>query len=375
MDYKILNLRNEEVKSLYVHIPFCANICHYCDFCKVYYHKPWIQGYLKQLKKEIDSYRIPVNLNTIYIGGGTPSLLTDDELNNLFEILSPYTKAIKEYTIEVNPETLTLAKARLFSKYGVNRVSLGVQTFNQEVLKDLNRSHCNQDVLNSINWLLKVGINNISIDLIHGFNNTNEKTILNDLEMAISLPIKHISYYSLIIEEHTILHQKNLKEMKQEQASILYDLIKDKLIENGFEHYEISNFAIKGFQSLHNKVYWQNLNYYGVGCGASGYLNNIRYTNTKSINSYLKGKTTYEIIEISKSDQAFEELMLGLRLVDGILVDNYIKKYGQSQWEVFKPTIEYYNSLGLLELNSRVRVTDQGIKVLDTILVDLIGIE
>ena len=218
------------MKSVYIHIPFCNSICSYCDFSKVFYNKKIVKKYLEQLKKEIKKYYNNELVKTIYIGGGTPSSLSYEELNELLKITDIFKKVNDcEFTIECNPENMDDTKIDLITKYGVNRVSIGVQSFNENILKILNRNHNREQVFLLIKNLKESGINNINIDLIFGVQNQSLENIKNDLDKFLMLEIPHISYYSLILEEHTKLYVDNYKEVDDDIVAEHYDFICDYL--------------------------------------------------------------------------------------------------------------------------------------------------
>lgn len=318
------------VSSAYIHIPFCKRICSYCDFAKVLYNSKTVSKYLDALDYEITSSYQNEELNTIYIGGGTPSALSLEELNHLFQIIAKFKiKENAEFTIECNVNDITREKAILFKKHGINRISLGIQTFNQRVLTEMQRNHSYEEVKEKIQILKNAGLDNISIDLIYAYPKTTIEDLKLDLEKILSLDIKHISTYSLIIEPHTLLYIKNTQNIDQDLDYSMYELIKEVLEKNGFNHYEISNFAKKGYESKHNLVYWNNLEYYGFGLSASGYLDNIRYTNTRNFDDYFKHKFKYEIEKLTKKDKKIFELILGLRKIAGIEIDTFNKKYAE----------------------------------------------
>ena len=261
--------------SIYIHIPFCHTICSYCDFCKINYRQEYVDTYLDSLSKEIKSRYQNEPVKTIYIGGGTPSCLSIKELTKLLELITIFNLDKEyEYTIECNIEDITLDKIKLFKKYGINRLSIGVQSFNKDIIKKLNRHHDKDLVFKNIK-LLKEYFDNINIDLMYALYGQTLEDIVFDLNIISNLDIKHVSIYALIIEDNTMIKIKNIKEVDSEMQSAMYDLIRNKLEKNGFTQYEISNFALKGFESKHNLTYWNNDNYYGFGSGASGFINNI----------------------------------------------------------------------------------------------------
>ena len=312
--------------GVYIHIPFCKTICSYCDFCKMFYNQKWINDYLDSLEKEIDSLYKGEEVSTIYIGGGTPNCLSFNELERLFKIISKFNKAKNvEYTIECNVELLNRAQVNLFKEYGINRVSVGVQTFNPKFLKLLNRHHTKEQVFNKINMLKDANINNINVDFIYALPGQTLEDLDNDIKLFKELNIPHISTYSLIIEKHTLLNNMNIKNIDEDLDFAMYNLINSRL--NLYKHYETSNFAKPGYESRHNLSYWENLNYYGFGLGASGYLGNIRYENTHSLTKYLKGNYLEEKEELTKNETIENEFILGIRKINGININRFYKKY------------------------------------------------
>jgi oxygen-independent coproporphyrinogen-3 oxidase len=278
------------LNSIYIHIPFCKKICNYCDFCKIYYDENTAEKYLESLKKEIESYSINGTYKTIYIGGGTPSSLSITLLEKLFS----YLKNIKlvddyEFTFECNIDDITEEKLRLLKDNRVNRLSIGVETINRDLQKFINRLHTKEEITNKIT-ISKKYFSNINIDLIYAIPGETLEILKEDLDFITNFNINHISLYSLIIEEHTKLYIDNVKPIDDNLDYEMYYYIINYLKEKGYKHYEVSNFAKEGYQSIHNLTYWNNNKYYGLGLGASGYINNTRYNNTRSITKYLKGE-------------------------------------------------------------------------------------
>ena len=312
--------------SVYIHIPFCNKICSYCDFCKIYYNEKYVDKYLDKLKDEILSrYRGEV-IGSIYIGGGTPSSLNIDELDKLLSIISIFKLDNNyEYTIECNIESIDIDKINLFKSYGINRISFGVESFDKDILKILERDSNEEIIFDNID-LTKKYFDNINIDLIYGVND-NIDIVKRDIDKFLSLDIPHISCYSLILEEHTKLYINNYKCINEDIDKDMYEYIKNTLINNGYKHYEISNYARDGYESIHNKNYWLNGEYYGFGLGAVSYLDNYRINNTKNMSKYFNGEyisdKIYEDIRVQKEN----ELILGLRLIDGINVNDFNLKY------------------------------------------------
>ena len=320
---------------VYIHIPFCNCICSYCDFCKILYNNKYIDNYLNNLEKEIRSRYKSELIKSIYIGGGTPSSLSLSELEKLFNIIKIFNiDKNNEFTIECNVDSLDIDKIKLFSKNKVNRIRLGVQSFNEEVLSILNRSHTYKEVSNVINNLKNNNINTINIDLIYGVTN-NIDIVKKDIDYFLSLDIPHISCYSLIIEDNTILSINNYKNINEDIEYEMYKYIENKLESNGYTHYEISNYARGGYNSIHNINYWNNGYYYGFGLGSVSYIDNYRITNTRNINKYNDGiyisNKEYENENIRMSN----DMILGLRKLNGVSISNFYNKYKKDIREVF----------------------------------------
>ena len=326
------------VKSAYIHIPFCKKICSYCDFCKFIYNKSWISNYLESLENEINiNYKKEV-LDTIYIGGGTPSSLDINELNILFEIVSILKKSDNyEFTIEFNVEDITEEKLLLCTKYGVNRISIGVESFLKNELDFLGRN--NDNTIDKIK-LAKKYFDNINVDLIYALPNQTLEDLEKNLDILLELDVSHISCYSLIIEEHTLLNNMNIKNIDEDLDYEMYMLINKKL--NNYNHYEISNYAKEGYESKHNLTYWNNEEYYGFGISASSYLDNIRRTNSKNILNYMNKIYKYEEEVLTKKDKISLELILGFRKIKGINIKEFKKKYNED-------IIDQYNIKELLD--------------------------
>ncbi len=357
--------------AMYIHIPFCHHICTYCDFSKVYYDSSWVNMYLDALEKEIESINIDRMISTLYIGGGTPTSLTEDELDRLLKIIEPYSKNVVEYTIEINPETMTYQKLLILKHYGITRLSIGVQTFNEAILKKIGRKHQNSQVFSLIEDAKKLGFDNISIDLMYNLPNQKIVDIKNDLCIVEQLDIQHISYYSLILEKHTILYNKDFKGMDDDEEYECMKLIYHFLNKIGYQHYEISNYAKIGYESIHNQAYWHNMDYYGVGLGAHGNLDNQRYCNTRSLNNYYKGNYRIHEEEINCHEKIFEGIMLGLRMTKGINIELFNQRYQCDLIDRYSLVINKNIELGLLCIeNGYLHATGKGINLLHLILME-----
>lgn len=360
------------MKSAYIHIPFCDSICAYCDFCKMKYNKEWIDKYLDSLRNEIENYYKGEKIRTLYIGGGTPSSLSIEELNKLFDIVSLLDlEFLEEFTIECNVESITNEKLILFKKHNVNRLSIGIQTFNDKFLSLLNRNNTKDEVINKIEMAKLVGFNNINVDLMYALPGETIDDLKNDLTDFINLDVNHISCYSLMIEPNTKLYIDKIKPIDEDLDYEMYKYIENRLKENNFNHYEISNYAKCGHESKHNLVYWHNEYYYGFGLSASGYLENYRYDNTKNINKYNAHNFIDNITKISEEDRLKYELILGFRCLRGINKEDFRNKFNKSIYEV--PHINKMLNNGMLkEDETHIFIASEWIYKSNEILVKLI---
>ncbi len=334
---------NLESKSVYIHIPFCKTICSYCDFCKVFYNEKWVYVYLRCLKEEIEDVYNNEEIKTIYIGGGTPSVLPLKYLEKLFAILKIFnTKNLQEFTFECNVKDLSKEMLEILRKNKVNRLSIGIESFQNDKLKLMGRSHTFEETQEKIKWARELGFNNINVDFIYGFAFENKKTIKKDLKQILSLKPTHISTYSLMVEEGTLLFLNKIERMNEDEDADAYAFICKFLKRWGYTHYEVSNFAKKGFESLHNLCYWQNQEYFGFGLSASGYLDKVRYTNTRSLTKYLKGEYNGEKELLTKKDIMDNHLMLGFRLTNGFNIKEFENLYGVKLEETYpiKPLLK-----------------------------------
>ena len=361
-----------KVKSLYIHIPFCDSICDYCDFTKLLYNDKFANEYLDNLKRELEEYS-PFFVETIYIGGGTPTSLPYDNLAKLLKMISKYSNNVKEYTVEANPENLTIEKLSLLKEFGVNRLSIGVQTTDDKISKKINRGHTFAQVKQAIDNVRKVGFNNINIDLIIGLPNVTKSMFKRDLENVVSLGVDHISCYSLTVHPNTVFYSKNIEEPTPEFARELYDFAHEFLAQNGFIHYEVSNWSKPGKMSLHNLTYWKNEYYFGIGLGASGYLDNKRYKNTTNIQKYGRPNFIDEVEEINEKDLRTYQLLTNLRTIYGLDLEQFKNTFNEDLLTTKKN--EVYDlikeKLVVIEKN-KLKPTYEGMMVLDQILLKLI---
>lgn len=359
------------MKAVYIHLPFCDNICSYCDFPKIFNYAKIVDKYLDILEEEIkEKYKGEI-ITSIYIGGGTPSSLNIKQLEKLFDIIKIFKKDKDiEITIECNIENIDLEKLNLI-KQNVNRLSIGIQSFNDKYLKYLNRNYTKKDIYNKIDLIKKLEFDNVNIDLIYALKNETLLELENDLDEFLKLDFKHISTYSLMICPNTKLYLDETKNIDEDLDRNMYDLICQKLKDNGYEHYEISNFAKKGYESKHNLTYWNNLEYYGFGMGASSYLDGVRYDNTKSINKYLNKDYLAEKEILTKEDKIKYELILGFRKIKGINKNDFYQKYNMNlnDLESIKKLI---NEKKLLENYEYIYINPKYIYVSNSILIEFV---
>lgn len=361
------------MKSVYIHIPFCKKICSYCDFCKMFYNASFVDQYLDALEREIKENYNGEKLDTIYIGGGTPSCLSIKQLEKLFKITSLFkTSSHLEFTMEVNFDSCTKGKLILFKKNKVNRLSFGIETFHPKFLKVINRQISYAEVSKKIKWCRKMGFENINVDLMYGFSGETLEELKGDLDQILSLSIDHISTYSLILEEHTKLYIDHYQRVSDDVDSKMYFFIIDYLEEHGFHHYEISNFAKTGKQSRHNLTYWNNEEYYGFGLGASGYIKNIRYTNTRSLTDYLRGKNVLEKEILTLEDKMSYEMILGLRKIKGVKKETFFEKYHLTIEEKFA-IMELIKNKLLIDDGEYVFIPKEKLYVSNSILIAFVG--
>ena len=363
--------------SAYVHIPFCTQICYYCDFSKVFIKNQPVDSYLEHLLQEFHSYDIQ-KLRTLYIGGGTPTALSASQLKVLLEGLTKNLdlSMLEELTIEANPGDLDADKIAVLQNSAVNRVSLGVQTFDDKMLKKIGRSHTEKDIYENIDRLKLAGFDNISIDLIYALPGQTMDQVKDNVAKAIALDIPHMSLYSLILENHTVfmnrMRRGKLPLPKEEVEAEMFEYIIAELEKAGFEHYEISNFSKLGFESRHNLMYWDNAEYYGIGAGASGYVDGVRYKNHGPIRHYLKaveeGSARINEEHLSQREQMEEEMFLGLRKKSGVSMARFEEKFERSFQELYGEIVKDLIQQGLMQLDGdRVRMTKRGLFLGDTV--------
>ena len=372
--------------SLYIHIPFCAQKCLYCDFPSFARKDHLRKAYIEALNKEIISLREKHNnleINTIFIGGGTPSVLEADELECLLKEVAKLNMAKDiEYSMECNPGNLTEEKLEVMKKYGVNRISMGLQAKQDNLLKGLGRIHNYKTFKENFLLAKKVGFNNINVDLMFGLPNQRLNEWEETLREIISLEPAHISAYSLIIEEGTAFYNlyenDKLKLPTEEEERKMYHLAKKILEENGFNQYEISNYAKEGKECRHNLAYWNMDNWIGVGSAAASYINGKRIKNINSVEEYInsineKGEAVEEIINNSKNDNMEEFMFMGLRKINGIDENEFKNRFSMNINDVYGEILNKYIDEGLLIRESgRIFLSEKGIEISNIIMADFL---
>ena len=367
---------NKKELGIYVHIPFCKHKCYYCDFIsyanKTDYVKKYVEAVIKEIKAcDLKEYII----TTIYLGGGTPSYIESEYIKKILETLKNQfdVKDDCEITIEVNPGTVTEDKLEEYKKCGIKRLSIGLQSIKDKLLKQIGRIHNYKQFLQTYELARKVGFDNINVDLIIGLPNQTIKDIEQEMNEIIKLEPEHISTYSLIVEEGTPL-EKQLQEgkyklPKEELEREMYWYIKKVLEQRGYQHYEISNFSKEGKESKHNKNCWEQKEYIGLGVASHSYLNNIRYSNTENLEKYIKN------IEDNKSqlnrivhetqteaDKEKEFMLLGLRKIEGVSIESFKKKFNKNPLYIFKEELKELEKQQLIKIiGDDIRLTDRGI--------------
>lgn len=359
-------------ENCYVHIPFCRSKCKYCSF--VSFPKLEMKDlYLKALRKDIQTHYKSEELNTLYFGGGTPSILTVEEFSGILELFN--LAAGCEVTTELNPETMSLEYLNKLKHAGINRISFGCQTFDDMILKNIGRRHSADCVKHAVKFAKNVGFENISLDFIYGLPEQSLKGFENDLNTAIELGVQHISLYGLKIDEGCYFYEHAPENLPDEdmQADMYLKAI-EVLTNAGFEHYEISNFAKSGYQSRHNLNYWDNNSYYGFGVAAHGYEDGVRYFNTASIEEYLKNPMKHKSQHVLNEQEKLEEaIFLGFREMKGIDISKINSKFGIDFENKYKNIVRKYVNYGYLEQTDvGYKLSDSGILVSNVILAEFL---
>ncbi len=360
------------VKSAYIHIPFCKSKCHYCSFVS-FCNTDKKDDYIKKLVAEIKFYYENEPLKTLYIGGGTPSLLSLSEVNHIVSNFSFCDSA--EITMELNPEDVCYDYLRGLYDLGINRLSFGCQTFDDDILKLINRRHNSSQVIKVVENARLAGFDNLSLDFIYGLPNQSCEMFVSDLNRAVDLGLEHISLYGLKIEEGCYFSNHLPDNLPDDdmQADMYLKAI-ETLLNRGYVQYEVSNFSKKGLYSRHNLNYWENGEYYGFGVAAHGYKNGIRYENVDNLKDYINNPYDKKSSHLlSQGEKLEEEIFLGFRKLAGIDVVSINKKYNIDFENKYKKVLDKYINLNLIEkTNGGYKLTIQGILVSNVVLADFI---
>ena len=375
----------EKELGIYIHIPFCKQKCYYCDFVSFSNKEEYIEKYVETLEREIDSYDLSnYNITTIYIGGGTPSRIPSEKIQEILEKIKQKISKNQtrwediEITIELNPGTVDEEKIKKYKEIGINRLSIGLQSTNNKLLKEIGRIHTFEDFKDTYNTVKKVGFENINVDLMIGLPNQTISDVKESLNEIIKLNPTHVSVYSLIVEENTkmekLINNKELQLPDEELERQMYWYVKNTLELNGYNHYEISNFAKKGKESKHNLNCWEQKEYIGLGLAAYSYLNGVRYGNTSNIEEYINVQDFFNRSELEESgirivdevqsleDKRKEYMLLGLRKIDGVSIQKFKEKFVENPIFLFRKELEKLVNEKLITIDGDcIRLTNKGL--------------
>jgi len=380
--------KEETPEAVYIHIPFCTNKCHYCDFNSYVLKGQPVMDYLDALEREMEqTVRIvpPRQIKTVFVGGGTPTVLLPDQMESFLRRVRTYfpdKSAELEFSMEANPGTTDKEKLQVMKEGGVNRISFGVQSFDNSLLEGIGRIHSTDDVYRSIENARSVGFTNMSIDLMFGLPKQTVKIMNDTIDKALALNLPHYSIYSLKVEEntlfHTLYHKNQLPLPDEDEELDMFLLIMGRLKQAGYEQYEISNFAKPGFESRHNSMYWLNRSYYGLGAGAHGYMYGKRHVNIKGVQPYIeatrRGLPTLEQYEISESEAMEDFMMVGLRLLRGVKRSDFSRQFGREMESVFGQVLRKLIERKLLEQTAEgYRLSEQGVLLGNEVFADFLS--
>ncbi|ANY68577.1 coproporphyrinogen III oxidase [Paenibacillus sp. BIHB 4019] len=381
-------------RALYIHIPFCTNKCHYCDFTSYVLKGQPVDDYLDALEREMErtiSVLPPEQIDTVFVGGGTPTVLTPPQMERFLAAVRkhfPLSPDV-EFSMEANPGTTDADKLAAMYAGGVNRISFGVQSFNNTLLERIGRIHNVEDVYRSLDNARAAGFTNLSIDLMFGLPGQTVELLADSVQKALALELPHYSLYSLKVEENTLFHklyERNELPLPTEDEDLnMYLLLIEQLKAGGYQHYEISNFARPGYESKHNSTYWRNEPYYGLGAGAHGYANRERHVNIKGVQPYIDATLArlprLDTETISELEAMEDFMMVGLRLLDGIRTADFTRQFdGKMLESYFGPIIEKHLNDGLMERlederGGGYRLTDKGVLLGNEVFGSFIGLE
>lgn len=367
--------------SIYIHIPFCKSKCFYCNFTSFSGKESFIAEYVDALVAEINSTlsnKPDIFLESLYIGGGTPTVLSVSLINKIISAVLQYCKVdfLTEITIETNPGTVDKSYYKNLKSIGFNRVSIGAQSFNDKILSSINRIHSASDIEKTVKEFNSSGFENISIDLIHGLPGQTLMDWQDTLKKAVSLDVTHISAYGLKIEDNTYFGTHSPQNLPDEDTCVeMYKTTVNTLLENNYNQYEISNYSLKGYESKHNLRYWEGGQYFAFGLSAHGYIDGIRYANTDNLELYIKNpnnnKQTHLVSDIEKLEEA---VFLGLRLTKGIDLEAFNHKYNYDFYVEKRDLINRFISYGFMIMdNNCLKFTTDGFLISNSILSEFLS--
>jgi len=378
-------------RALYIHIPFCTNKCHYCDFNSFVLKGQPVDAYLDALESEMKQTVAalpPQVIDTVFVGGGTPTVLTPPQMERFLDSVRrhfPLSPNV-EFSMEANPGTTDLDKLNAMIEGGVNRISFGVQSFDNGLLERIGRIHNTDDVYRSIDNAKKAGFTNLSIDLMFGLPKQTVEQLADSVDKALQLDLTHYSLYSLKVEENTLFHKlyerNELPLPTEDEELAMFLVVMNKLNAAGYKHYEISNFALPGKESRHNSTYWRNEPYYGLGAGAHGYARGERHLNIKGVQPYIdaanKRLPRLDTNPISDAEAMEDFMMVGLRLLEGVNAEAFGRQFpGHTMEGVFGEQLDRLVREGLLESipsNGGYRLTEKGIPLGNEVFGAFIGV-
>lgn len=366
--------------GLYIHMPFCKAKCYYCDFISYANKEKLIKEYVEALIKEMKHINLSkYSIQTVYIGGGTPSLIDSESISKIMDNVRPFVADNAEITIEINPGTANKEKLKKYKEIGINRLSIGLQSADNELLSEIGRIHKYEDFLNVYNEARNIGFRNINVDLMLGLPNQDLKKLEESVKEVITLSPEHISIYSLILEENTKLYDMVMnEELKLPDEAIerkMYWNVKKMLENEGYIHYEISNFAKEGYKSRHNSDCWEQKEYIGIGVSSHSYLNNKRYSNSESVEEYIKNINNNDFDknitiheEQTKEDKQKEYMILGLRKINGVNITKFKNKFGENPIFLYRQELNKLVQEELIEIyDNNIKLTDKGLDLANVV--------
>ncbi len=367
--------------AVYIHVPFCVRKCDYCDFASYAGRESWIDPYFDALTGEIAAWADTLckrELHSVFFGGGTPSLVPPNQIGVVLEALKQYAPLDPhaEITLEANPGTLSLERLDAYRHWGVNRLSLGIQSLNDGELKRLGRIHTAEEAREAVRMAREAGFDNVSVDLMYGLPGQNLSSWASTLEGTLELSVKHISAYSLIVEEGTPLQERVSRGTEMvpgdEEVIAMQRLAVDRLARAGFERYEISNYARPGYASRHNYTYWLGGEYLGLGCAAHSLMENVRFHNPVELEHYLAGERMLDRTERRLADRREETLMLSTRTTRGLSMNRWQEEFGEDFVDTHREKLLKLKSYGLVELDKGfLRLTPVGLELQDSVVLEL----